>query len=695
MPYDSSASLHFFQSSRKLWIQPLFGAGLILRLLLMLFLAPEAQQIWFLPFLRHVFAFPSLDPWTAFLQSGALKSFPYGPAMLAFISPFCLIASAVHAVIPTVMLTAGLKTALLAADIVCLGALARLLPEMETRLLLLYWFSPIILIATYWTGQLDIIPIALLLTAVSSMKERYFFLSGCMLALSISSKLSMALTLPFFLIYFIRNTRLKRFFSPFSQGFFIFALLTILLPVVSPGYRSMALQTPELSRLLDMRIALSCANIFVTPLLFSLVLYAAWRVAHLSFALFIAFLALATLTIVLTTATPPGWYVWALPFLLFHLTQASKSQRFLGILFSLLVMSSQILFWPLPSPLDILLPSLPLPRQAQLYSFWLTSIILTGTILMLGILRTSFYQNVIFRLHSQPISIAIAGDSGTGKDTLAGNLCGLFGKERVVHISGDDYHFWDRQGPLWRVLTHLNPRANDLQRLYKDVNAILDKKTITYRHYQHSNGRFSAPVYCRSKEICLVSGLHVLLQKTLCTRYDLRIYLDMQESLRVLLKCRRDCLERGKSRREVEESVRKRLPDAQKYIYPQKSQADIIIALGLLSSAPSTPPSDPHALPPLCLTLHLRHALYHEELIRRLIAQSTLRVDMEFSQNMDDVILHIEGEINEEDVAAIAVYLLPELEELLAVDPVWQKDMAGVMQLVILCHLLQTLRNRS
>ena len=32
----------------------------------------------------------------------------------------------------------------------------------------------------------------------------------------------------------------------------------------------------------------------------------------------------------------------------------------------------------------------------------------------------------------------------------------------VVNLSGDDYHLWDRQKPIWQVMTHLNP-TNDLR----------------------------------------------------------------------------------------------------------------------------------------------------------------------------------------------------------------------------------------
>ena len=45
----------------------------------------------------------------------------------------------------------------------------------------------------------------------------------------------------------------------------------------------------------------------------------------------------------------------------------------------------------------------------------------------------------------RPFVIGISGDSGSGKDTFANSIEGLFGKHSVTKLSGDDYHLWDRK----------------------------------------------------------------------------------------------------------------------------------------------------------------------------------------------------------------------------------------------------------
>ena len=39
----------------------------------------------------------------------------------------------------------------------------------------------------------------------------------------------------------------------------------------------------------------------------------------------------------------------------------------------------------------------------------------------------------------------------------------VFGDHSSVILSGDNYHYWDRNKPSWKLLTHLHPSANNLE----------------------------------------------------------------------------------------------------------------------------------------------------------------------------------------------------------------------------------------
>lgn len=53
--------------------------------------------------------------------------------------------------------------------------------------------------------------------------------------------------------------------------------------------------------------------------------------------------------------------------------------------------------------------------------------------------------------------------------------------------------------------------------------------------------------------------------------------MDTNNELRNYWKIERDTKSRGHSKEEIVEQIRKRLPDVEKYIYPQKAYADLVI----------------------------------------------------------------------------------------------------------------------
>ena len=103
----------------------------------------------------------------------------------------------------------------------------------------------------------------------------------------------------------------------------------------------------------------------------------------------------------------------------------------------------------------------------------------------------AFSRNDFFRLSRKPFVIGISGDSSSGKDTLANSIIDFFGKHSVVKHSGDDYHHWDRNENMWQVMTHINPKANDLERYYKDLISLIDGKNIKVTQYDHFIGKIT------------------------------------------------------------------------------------------------------------------------------------------------------------------------------------------------------------
>lgn len=179
----------------------------------------------------------------------------------------------------------------------------------------------------------------------------------------------------------------------------------------------------------------------------------------------------------------------------------------------------------------------------------------------------------------RPFLIGIAGDSASGKTTFAKSIISLFGRDNVLSISLDDYHLYDRDERKEKGVTPLNPKANDLKLIYRDVKSLKDGKKIHKPVYDHSSGKFADPVWVEPKEIVIIEGLHTLYRKKTRELFDITIYMDPDYEIRKDWKMDRDVKKRGHKEEDVIEQMNSRLPDYKKYIGPQRNLADMLIQI--------------------------------------------------------------------------------------------------------------------
>jgi uridine kinase len=459
----------------------------------------------------------------------------------------------------------------------------------------------------------------------------------------------------------------------------------------------MLLDNPEMSKVYDISLPIGDSlQIYLLPLMYLLVLFSAWRIRRMSFELLLAILGIAFFLVLLLTPASPGWFVWVLPFLVLYQIKSDKVALGLVGLFSLIYISLGSLLSPLPS-----LPWSGWPfgiRGAELMdlaphtlSLWQTLLLATGLILVARMLREGIQANEYFRLSRKPFVLGIGGDSGSGKDTLVDAIAGLFGKHSVVQVSGDDYHLWDRQKPIWQVMTHLNLRANDLARFSHDVQSLANGSQVVSRHYDHDSGKMGKPNILKSNDFIMVSGLHVFSLPILRQLCNLKVFLDMDEALRVHMKLQRDVGKRGHTPETVMDAIRRREPDAARYMRPQADQADLVLSLQPMHLNSL---DESGAVPKFKLGVRAKQGMYYDNLLRVLIGVCGLHVDVSHESADGAIDLTIEGEADASDIAFAAQELLPQLNELLDSQPAWQSGMTGLMQLIVMLHITQALRAR-
>ena len=172
-------------------------------------------------------------------------------------------------------------------------------------------------------------------------------------------------------------------------------------------------------------------------------------------------------------------------------------------------------------------------------------------------------------------TIAITGDSGSGKSTVSNILKKLFNNSFVLEC--DRYHKWERGNENWAKYTHLNPDANYLTKMQQDVFDLKIGNSVFQIDYDHSSGKFTDKKIIESAENIIVCGLHSLyLSESII---NIKIYMDTDDNLRIPWKIKRDVNKRGYSIEKIIEQIQLRAEDFKHYIYPQKNNADIIINL--------------------------------------------------------------------------------------------------------------------
>jgi uridine kinase len=676
---------------KKLVSNPLFLIGLIVRLTLVTIIAPTSVDQWYSPFLENSVQVFSFDPWQRWLSSGGMPiAFPYGYAMWIFFLPLTIVCK-----LTGISFAYGYGITLIAADFGLLLLLKNILKSKNWTLLLIYWLSPISLIASYCLGFNDIVPVFMLFTAIYLLKEQKLLLAGLILISAISAKLSMLVSLPFFLIYLFHSRSLKQIFPQFLYGLFA-GLIIFFLPFLwSQAGISMIISNPFIENIYQISVSLfHNTYIYLLPLAYLLIIYTAWRIKHMNFELFNAILGIAFLVVVLLTPMSPGWFIWILPLIVAYQISSDVAAIYLTAIFSTLYALSALFFISQNSAnTELLGGGSQFINIDRLSSLIYTALVAVGIVLAIRICRETIIRNDYFRLSRKPLVIGIAGDSGSGKDTLANAIAGLFGQHSVASISGDDYHLWDRHQPMWEIMTHINPAANDLESFAKNLIALTDGKPIQASRYDHDSGKMSRPFTIRSNDLIIASGLHALHLPILRECYDLSIYLNIDEDLRTFFKVQRDVIERGYNKERVIEYLAMRKPDSDKFIKPQSAFADLIISL-----RPITPKSllgaDKINAPRLKLGIQSRHGFNEASLTRVLVGVCGLHIDINTNADTSEVELTIEGEASWQDIELAAKLICPEIFEFLDLKPKWQSGVLGLMQLVTLSHINQALTRR-
>ena len=550
--------------------------GIILRLFLIVNFIPDIQSELFLPFINHTINNLNFDIWESWLEKGGrTDSFPYGIGMILLtIFPSYLISFLLELTLYEIHIIIGIT--FLTIDLIIVYVIHKL--TNSNLRLLAYLFSPVLLYISFYHGQFDIIPTFYFLLVIYFIKKNKLMLSGIFLALAISAKLSFLLVLPFFLVFYINNPRYRDMFNNLFK-YFITSLTFLELPLLFfTGYESMVLSTPESKRILTNSLEISPDfKVLIFPIVYLSMIYWLWRTGRTTLDVLISFSTATLIAISLSSGGAIGWFLWAIPLISIITYSREKIYILIFLIFQLLII---FIYGPINigsiSRLHFLNFNLENVNSSELINnISFTFFITLGCFVILSTLKSAIFSGDVFSFTKKPISVAIAGNSGTGKDTLTRNLLSVFGEKNTTVILGDDYHNYERHSHKWHSVTHLNPDANDLKSFTINILKAINRETVISRYYNHEFGKFSLPRTLKPADFVIVNGLHALSLGSLQKQVDLNIFLEMNEQLVKKFKIARDTLQRKKSKDAVVKQINERREDYIKFIKIQKNKADL------------------------------------------------------------------------------------------------------------------------
>jgi len=394
----------------------------------------------------------------------------------------------------------------------------------------------------------------------------------------------------------------------------------------------------------------------------------------------------ALLSVAISAPSAIGWYAWSIPILAIL---SGKRNNFYSALFFIMQVfvliahqgkqtNSEFRFFETYESFNFS------NYESQLLiSIAETLTIVFGAILVLSILRRAISQSDVYGFSIKPMTIAIAGDSGAGKDTLSESIAKTLGPFSSTFILGDDYHLYERGDSMWSTTTHLNPKANNLVMMNEDVVNAAQRKQVTSRHYDHSIGRFTKPRLIKPADFLIANGLHVLMLRSTKQVFDLKVFVEMQDEARRYLKVKRDADSRSVKAHKTLDVLKERAADSVEYIQPQSLQADLIIKLFALDRRQINEENEIN----FGVTCSLVDFDFGDELSQNLRSVCNVSVSHKSTSSNSSEITLDPSEISSHDYEIISRRMIKKYSQFFAESPKFKSGTRGFSSLIVLLCL--------
>ncbi len=184
----------------------------------------------------------------------------------------------------------------------------------------------------------------------------------------------------------------------------------------------------------------------------------------------------------------------------------------------------------------------------------------------------------------RPVTVAVAGGTGSGKTTVSNALLDRVGHHNIAYFPHDAYYKELDHLPVEQRLriNFDHPDALDTELLIQHIKQVQRWQVAERPIYDFTTHRRTEETESVGPQpIILVEGILIFAEPKLRELFDVKIFVDTDPDLRFIRRLQRDIAERGRTTESVIkqylETVR---PMHLKFVEPSKRYADVIIPEG-------------------------------------------------------------------------------------------------------------------
>ena len=184
-------------------------------------------------------------------------------------------------------------------------------------------------------------------------------------------------------------------------------------------------------------------------------------------------------------------------------------------------------------------------------------------------------------MNNKPYLLGICGASGSGKTFLLNKLLERLGAENITLVSQDNYYrkLEDQvREPDGRV-NFDHPQSFEMDRWVEDMRKLMAGTSIHLDEYTFNNPAHPPrKISYHPNPLIILEGLFIFYPEAMDELYDLKVFVEADEHIRLSRRLRRDQTERGYSMDSILIDYQRFVaPMYQQFIAPEKMNSDLII----------------------------------------------------------------------------------------------------------------------